>query len=71
MYFIFKLNAWYLALNNKSYLGHIKCPPTVGHHLVCNWSSTTGGTSGAGTDYPSGAPEFTPVFLVGFALLDL
>ena len=26
---------------------------------------------GAGTVYPSGAPEFTPRFLVGFVLLDL
>ena len=31
----------------------------------------TGATSGAGTAYPSGAPEFTPRFLVGFVLLDL
>jgi hypothetical protein len=28
-------------------------------------------TSGAGTAYPSGAPEFTPRFFVGFVLLDL
>ena len=27
--------------------------------------------SGAGTAYPSGAPEFTPRFLVGFVSLDL
>jgi len=32
---------------------------------------TMGATSGAGTAYPSGASEFTPVFLVGFVLLDL
>jgi hypothetical protein len=25
-------------------------------------SNTTGVTSGAGTTYPSGAPEFTPIF---------
>ena len=31
----------------------------------------TGATSGARTAYPSGAPEFTPRFLVGFVLLDL
>jgi hypothetical protein len=33
----------------------------------------TGATSGAGTAYPSGAPEFTTWFLVpvGFVLLDL
>jgi len=31
----------------------------------------TGVTSGVGTAYPSGAPEFTPRFLVGFMLLDL
>ena len=30
----------------------------------------TGGTSRAGTSYPSGAPELTPV-LVGFVLIDL
>jgi len=29
------------------------------YHLVCN---TTGATSGAGTAYPSGAPEFPPGF---------
>jgi hypothetical protein len=28
----------------------------------CNYINTTGATSGAGTAYPSGAPEFTPVF---------
>jgi hypothetical protein len=28
-------------------------------------------TIGAGTTYPSGAPEFTPGFLIGFVLLDL
>jgi len=33
--------------------------------------SSTPHTSGAGTAYPSGAPEFTPGFLVGFVLLDL
>ena len=30
-----------------------------------------GATSGAGTAYPSEAPEFNPWFLVGFVLLDL
>ena len=29
------------------------------YHRVCNWSNTTGATNGAGTAYPSGAPEFT------------
>ena len=29
---------------------------------VCNQINTTGVTSGAGTAYPSGAPEFTPGF---------
>jgi hypothetical protein len=28
-------------------------------------------TSGAGTAYPSEAPEFIPIFLVGFVLLNL
>ena len=32
------------------------------HHPVYNYSSTTGATSGEGNAYPSGAPEFTPVF---------
>ena len=32
---------------------------------------TTGATSGAGTVYPSGAPEGLPRFLVGFMLLNL
>ena len=32
------------------------------HHQVCNYSNTTGATSGEGTAYPSGATEFTPVF---------
>jgi hypothetical protein len=31
------------------------------YHWVCNSINTTGATSGAGTVYPSGAPEFTPV----------
>jgi len=31
----------------------------------------TGVTSGAGTAYPSGAPELTSRSLVGFVLLDL
>jgi hypothetical protein len=41
------------------------------YHRVCNWSNMTGATSGAGTAYPSGAPEFTLGFLLGFVLLDL
>jgi hypothetical protein len=32
------------------------------YHMVCNYIKTTGATSGAWTAYPSGAPEFTPVF---------
>jgi hypothetical protein len=38
---------------------------------VCNWSNTTGATSGAESCYPSGVPEFTLGFLVRFVLLDL
>ena len=30
--------------------------------FFCNQINTTGATSGAGTAYPSEAPEFTPVF---------
>jgi hypothetical protein len=29
------------------------------YHRVCNYINTTGANSGAGTAYPSGAPEFT------------
>jgi hypothetical protein len=36
----------------------------------CNYNNATGVSSGAGTAYPSGAPEFIPV-LSGFVLLDL
>ena len=32
------------------------------YHRVCNYINTTGVTSGAGTAYPSGVPEFTPGF---------
>jgi len=32
------------------------------YHGVYNESKTMGATSGAGTAYLSGAPEFTPVF---------
>ena len=32
------------------------------YHWVCNKCNTTGVTCGAGTDHPSGAPEFTTVF---------
>ena len=39
--------------------------------IICNKINTTSATSGAGTDYPSGAPEFTPRSLVGYVLLDL
>ena len=37
----------------------------MNYHRVCNKSNTTGGTSGAGTAYPSWAPEFTPGFQWG------
>jgi len=32
------------------------------YRQVCIKSTMTGATSGAGTAYPSGAPEFTPGF---------
>ena len=32
------------------------------NHRVYNWCNAMGATSGAGTAYPSGAPEFTPGF---------
>ena len=31
------------------------------YQRVCNYINRTGGTSGAGTAYRSGTPEFTPV----------
>ena len=34
------------------------------------FKNNRGATRGAGTAYPSGTPEFTPV-LLGFVLLDL
>jgi hypothetical protein len=35
------------------------------YHWVCNKSNTTSDTSGAGTAYPSGVPDFTPGFVWG------
>jgi len=45
------------------------CP----HEILpdCNKSDTNGATSGTGTAYLSGAPEFTPGFIVGFAFANL
>ena len=37
----------------------------MAYHQACNQINTTGVTSGAGTSYPSGEPEFTPSFLQG------
>ena len=34
----------------------------MAYHRVCNKISMTDVTSGAGTAYPSGAPEFNPGF---------
>ena len=34
--------------------------PFLIHHLTPDWNNTTGATSGAGTTYPSAAPELTP-----------
>ena len=41
------------------------------YHRVCNQINTTGATSGAGTAYPFGSPEFTPNIFVGFVLPNL
>ena len=41
------------------------------YHWACNKRNTTGATRGAWTTLPSGAPEFTLGFFVGFVLLDL
>jgi hypothetical protein len=35
---------------------------SMAYYQVCNYINTTGATSGAGTAYPSGVPEFTPDF---------
>ena len=32
----------------------------MAYHLVCSYTNTTDNTSGAGTAYPSGTPEFNP-----------
>ena len=41
-------------------------------HGIISTKTTTGVTSRAGTAYPSGAPEFTPMFFFnGIRLLDL
>ena len=43
------------------------------YHRVYTYINTTGATSGPGTAYPSGEPEFTPPphALMGFVSLDL
>jgi hypothetical protein len=40
-------------------------PHLCTYHRVCNYSNTTGTTSGEWTAYPSGAPEFTPDYSRG------
>ena len=35
--------------------------PLICYHRLCNKNNTTGNICGAGTAYPSGAHEFTPV----------
>jgi hypothetical protein len=46
------------------YLSRALPDPFLIHDLspVCNWSNTTGGTSGAEVTYPSGAPGYTHGF---------
>ena len=34
--------------------------PSMTYHRICKKSSMTDATSGAGSAYPSGTPEFTP-----------
>jgi hypothetical protein len=41
------------------------------YHPVCNRSNTEGTNSGTETTHSSGAPEFTPIFIVGSLLLDI
>jgi hypothetical protein len=55
-----------MMFSNK-HLKNIYCQaicPTIypTYHWVCNKNNTTGATCGAGTAYPSGAPEFTTCF---------
>ena len=63
------LTSTYLCdtLNNYVYLSTCRkhfpiLSSFMTYHRVCNQINTRGVTSGGGTNYPSGAPEFTPVF---------
>ena len=51
-----------LLINVHDVTSYPRCSSFVTYHRVCNYIDPTGGTSGAGTAYPSGAHEFTPVF---------
>jgi hypothetical protein len=50
---------------NKMLLDVVISPKKVRLNRVCYLNNTTGVTSGAGTAYPSGAPEFNPSFKWG------
>ena len=39
------------------------------YQRVCNWIDATGATSGTGTAYPFGTPDFTPGFYWGYFAL--
>ena len=47
---------------NGDHPGFLTDTKKKNYYRVCNQINTTGATSGAGTAYPSGAPEFTPSF---------
>ena len=53
--------------HSKRYTVSITLPMQSPYQVTCNQSNTTSATSGAGTDYPSGASEFTLLFLVWFS----
>ena len=55
-----RYECWRIALINRRRKHSIVFSSFVTYHRVCNWSNPMGAASGAGTDYPSGAPEVTP-----------
>jgi hypothetical protein len=49
-------------MNYKSWIENSCKNNTMTDYQVCNSCNMASATSGAGTDYHSGAPEFTPGF---------
>ena len=50
----------FLDFSEKIYPSDVTSSSFMTYHRVCNQIIMTGATSGAGTDFPSGAPEFSP-----------